>query len=158
MNEAYCKSIIKNVENNFKDFQILLSGIPENTDVERGNITRELTELFATLTAIEEEVFEMRLKKIIDIENPYIPAISPETVRDSVSQQNQSLLNLVQEYLSQKESIIKFLYRVPFFYWDRTGVHELEGHVTFEEFIRRLIKNDNSNISVLKKKVNFKGN
>jgi hypothetical protein len=158
MNEAYCKSIIKNVENNFKDFQILLSGIPDDTDSEPKNIARELTELFATLTAIEEEVFEMRLKKIINLENPYIPAISPEAVKNSISYQNQSLLNLVQKYLSQKESIIKFLYRVPFFYWDRTGVHELEGHVTFEEFIRRLIKNDNSNISVLKKKVDFKGN
>ena len=158
MNEAYCKSLIKNVENNFKDFQFLLSRIPENTDDKQKDISRELTDLFATLTAIEEDVFEMRLKKIINLENPYIPAISPEAVRDSISQEHQSLLNLVKKYLSQKESIIKFLYRVPFFYWDRTGVHELEGHVTFEEFIRRLIKNDNSNISVLKKKVSFKGN
>ena len=92
------------------------------------------------------------MKKIIDQENPYIPAIHPEAVKNSMSGQNTSLPYLIQKYLSQKESIIKYINNVPFFYWDRTGVHELEGHVTFEEFVRRLIKNDNSNIAALKKK------
>ena len=152
MNEAYCKSLIQNVEKSLGDFQVLLNPPHKINNGEAGNNSHDLMNLFATLAAVEEDVFEMRLKKIIDQENPYIPAIHPEAVKNSVSGQNTSLPYLIQKYLNQKESIIKYINNVPFFYWDRTGVHELEGHVTFEEFVRRLIKNDNSNIEALKKK------
>jgi hypothetical protein len=152
MNEAYCKSLIQNVEKNLEDFQVLLNPLPEINSGETENNSHDLIDLFATLAAVEEDVFEMRLKKIIDQENPYIPAIYPEAVKNSVSRQNTSLSYLIQKYLNQKESIIKYINNIPFSYWDRTGVHELEGHVKFEEFVRRLIKNDNSNIAALKKK------
>jgi hypothetical protein len=158
MNEAYCKSLIKNIESNLKDFQSILNHLPDNIGDEFSGNSHELFNLFSTLTAVEEDVFEMRLKKIIDQENPYLPAIHPEEVRDSSPVKNSSLNQLIEKYLNQKESIVKYLYKVPFFYWDRTGVHELEGHVSFEEFIRRLIKNDNSNITALKKKIQIKNN
>jgi hypothetical protein len=152
MNEAYCKSLLKDIQSNLQNFEALLSQLPVKAEKDSNNKSGEVKDLLFTLTAVEEDVFEMRLKKIIDQENPYIPAIYPEKVKNSYTQEDSSLSALVQKYLKQKESIVKYLNHVPFFYWDRTGVHELDGHVTFEELIRRFIRNDKGTIESLKKK------
>ena len=47
------------------------------------------------------------------------------------------------------QELIRLLHSTPAIYWDRTGFHELEGHVTFEEFVRRMIRKDKNNLSYL---------
>jgi len=152
MNETHRMSLIQNVENNLKDFQIILRILPRDQKTDSVIKSHALKDFFGNLTAIEEDILEMRLKKIINQEHPYLPAIRIENLKLVSNLYQLSLLDLVQHYLVLKEKILRFINNIPIYYWERTGVHELEGHVTFEELIRRIIKNDQNNLLVLKTK------
>ncbi len=142
MTEFYRKSLIKSIEENLKDFQsILMSLWQHNQELDEETATT-FKEYFTTIMAIEEDVFEMRLKKIIDRENPYLPAIEPRRFKQENFYNERSLGEIIEKFFEQKRKIIKFLYNLPPHFWEKTGFHELEGHVTFEEFIRRMIRND----------------
>ncbi|NOQ98335.1 MAG: hypothetical protein GQ561_09235 [Calditrichae bacterium] len=152
MNETHRMSLIQNVEKSLKDFQIFFRMLPRNQKTDSVIKNHELKDFFGNLTVIEEDILEMRLKKIINQEHPYLPAIRIENLKIMRNLYQLSLLDLMQHYLVQKEKILKFINNIPIYYWERTGVHELEGHVTFEELIRRIIKNDQNNLLVLKTK------
>lgn len=152
MKDTNRMSLIKSIENNLKDFQVIFRMLPRNHDTGTAIKNHELKDFFGTLTAIEEDILEMRLRKIIDQENPYLPAIRLENLRILGSSYQLSVLELMKRYIEQKIKILQFINKTPIYYWDKTGVHELEGHVTFEEFIRRLIKNDQNNLHALKTK------
>ncbi|MBN2364640.1 MAG: hypothetical protein EH225_00685 [Calditrichaeota bacterium] len=149
MNDGYRSNLIKNIEENLNDFQSILSSLPDhNPNPENSRL--KIREIIRTVTVVEEDILEMRLKKIIELENPYLPAIQVERLKEQAIQNQRSLEQLIEKFLYQKKEIIRFLYNIPVFSWDRTGFHELEGHVTFEEFIRRMIRNDKQNISLLR--------
>jgi predicted CopG family antitoxin len=147
-------TLIKNVEKNLKDFQVVFKTIPRNPIQNPIFRDHELKNFFSNLTAIEEDILEMRLKKIVEREHPYLPAIRLESLKNMGNYYQSSLLDLIKAYLRQKEKLLDFINKIPLYYWERTGVHELEGHVSFEEFIRRLIKNDKNNLHILKMKFN----
>ena len=152
MNENNRMSLIKNIENNLKDFQIIFRMLPKNQNPDSIKNDHELKDFFGSLTVVEEDVLEMRLKKIINQEHPYLPAIRPENFQLMNNFYKISLLDLIHNYLVLKEKILTFINNIPIYYWERTGVHELEGHVSFEELIRRIIKNDKNNLHALKMK------
>jgi len=152
MSELYRKSLIKNIEENYNDFQSVLLSLGQLTPESDESTAEVLKDFITTLMAVEEDVFEMRLKKIIDRENPYLPAIVPDKIKRNNYYQEGTLEELIQKFLEQKKKLIKFLVNVPSMSWEKTGFHELEGHVTFEEFIRRLIRNDKLNVSQIRDK------
>lgn len=152
MSELYRKSLIKNIEENFKDFQSILCSLQQKDSEEDRSISETLRDFFTTLMAVEEDVFEMRLKKIIDRENPYLPAIIPDKIKRQNYYEDGTLREVIEKFLEQKKKLIKFLLNVPHGSWEKTGFHELEGHVTFEEFIRRMIRNDKLNMSQIRDK------
>src|SRR4030042_6305355 len=147
MNEVYRKSRIKNIEENFKDFQSILYSLQQKDSEENRSSSDTLRDFFTTLMAVEEDVFEMRLKKIIDRENPYLPAIIPDKIKRQNYYDDGTLQEVIEKFLEQKKKLIKFLLNVPYGSWEKTGFHEVEGHVTFEEFIRRMIRNEKLNMS-----------
>ncbi|OGB61796.1 MAG: hypothetical protein A2Y94_05110 [Caldithrix sp. RBG_13_44_9] len=152
MNEVYRKSLIKNIEENFKDFQSILYSLQQKDSEENRSSSDTLRDFFTTLMAVEEDVFEMRLKKIIDRENPYLPAIIPDKIKRQNYYDDGTLQEVIEKFLEQKKKLIKFLLNVPYGSWEKTGFHEVEGHVTFEEFIRRMIRNDKLNMSQIRDK------
>jgi len=152
MNETYRLNLINNLEKNIKDFQVILKKVPNNPEVNLLTGKGELRDFFCTVTAVEEDVLEMRLKKIVEEEHPYLPAIQIDKLKVSEEYYRYSLSDLVKQFLVQKEEILKFINKIPYYYWERTGVHELEGHVTFEEFVQRLIRNDQINLHQLREK------
>jgi len=156
MNETYRLSLINNLAKNIKDFQVMLKRMPEEVEVESLSRNDELKDFFCTVTAVEEDVLKMRLKKIVEEEHPYLPAIRIDYFKLNSEYYQHSLNDLVQQFLLQKEEILRFINKIPYYHWERTGVHELEGHVTFEEFVQRLIRNDQVNLHQLKEK--FKNN
>jgi hypothetical protein len=156
MTDSYRSNLIKNIEENLQDFQSILDPVTTSQELYEEIPQVQLVEFLQTVTAVEEDVLEMRLKKIIERENPYLPAIQVDQLKQQELKNQKSLHKLIGKFLHQKKEIIKFLYNVPVFYWDRTGFHELEGHVTFEEFIRRMIRNDKLNLTLLRE--NFSSN
>lgn len=102
----------------------------------------QLREIIAVLTEIQEEVVEYRLKKILKEEHPYIPTIKVEKIKSNGHHQHTPLPQLAEIFLAQRKALLQLLQTTPTAIWTRTGVHESEGHISFEEIIRRMAEKD----------------
>lgn len=147
------QDIIETVEQNFKSFNKILLTVRGKSSPKQAIDVNQLKSFFSTLVAIEEDVIEMRLKKIIKEEHPYLPAINVQKIRAQNFYEREPLNKLIDKFLMLRQQLCQFIQQIPFYEWDRTGFHELEGHVSFEEFVRRIIKNDQRNISYLQKDI-----
>ncbi|MEJ2048748.1 MAG: hypothetical protein P8Y60_02685 [Calditrichota bacterium] len=144
------QELIEGVKKTSNDFSKILMSFKNTDNVKKGiRNTRELYSFFSTLTSVEEDVIEYRLKKIIREEHPYLPAIDIDKIQQEYVLNSESLSKLFDKFLEQRQELIRLLHSTPAIYWDRTGFHELEGHVTFEEFVRRMIRKDKNNLIYL---------
>lgn len=151
MNRLSQQDFLRNIKNSYREFNTILAPLKKRVDDSSYLRMTELKNFISFLIAVEEDVIEMRLKKIIDEENPYLPAIDAKKLRQRNYHNSSSLKKIIDTFLEQRLDLVKFLQAIPSDIWNRTGVHELEGHVTFEEFIRRILKNDQINIAHLRK-------
>lgn len=137
------KEILHSMEENFTQYYHLLEPIKSTGDLlKRIHNVEKLKEFLETLTKIEDEVIDFRLKKIQREEHPYIPSINVEKINHIVHVGSYSLNLLIEQFLNQRKDLINFLYSTPTERWERTGVHEKEGHVSFKEFVKRMIQRD----------------
>ena len=135
------RDLIKLFEKNFLEYSRLIRKLGDD-DANEPSI-QSLTELkmhIRQLADIEEEIVEWRLKKILKEEHPYLPTINIQALHNS--NQEQPFLDICNHFLKKKKEVLKILYSLPADNWDRTGVHESEGHVPFKEFIRRMTEKD----------------
>lgn len=143
------KELIHQIEANYRDyFQLLTKFFPTPTAPINPDVARKLSIFFTKLNNVEDEVIEFRLKKIIEIEHPYFPVIEPEHAIVAIEQK--PLYALIQDFLKRRRDLVKFLFSIPLQDWDRTGVHAVEGHVSFFELVQRMAKQDKKNLSFLK--------
>ncbi|OPX35855.1 hypothetical protein B1H10_00275 [candidate division KSB1 bacterium 4484_188] len=143
------EELIKHLEYNFNSYIQLLNRINRDDLSENSDARAKLISFFSTLTAVEDEVIEFRLKKIVEEKNPYLPAINPKKLTESYLNQNLSLAKIRQEFLQQRKMLLNLVHRIPNEYWNRTGVHASEGHVPFKEFVWRMVKRDKQYLSHL---------
>lgn len=145
------EELIDSVEGNLQQYDQTLDRIQQSGD----NSSSQLTELLKELVDIQEEVVDFRLKKILREENPYLPAIHPEKIRHDLPDQQFSLTEIQNLFLTRRRELVRFLNLTPAENWSRTGVHELEGHITFKELIRRMIEKDKPIIARLNKALRY---
>ncbi len=145
------KDLIQYLEGNFQEYhQLLARVVPEKSDTDFKPGSRLLNDLVERAADIQDEVVDYRLKKILREERPYIPKIFPDRMRFNKSRQNETLAYTVSRFLAQREELVKLLRTLPNEYWERTGVHEQEGHVSFKEFIRRMAEKDETLLNKLR--------
>lgn len=140
------KELIQGLESNFRQYYAILNRIVQ---AEQGENPPAIKELLYSLSSIQDEVVDYRLKKILKEEHPYIPQIRVDKFSGKSYQQPCSLDQLAQNFLTQRRELLKILYTLPRESWNRTGVHEKEGHVSFKELIRRMIEKDQEILSKL---------
>ncbi len=144
------QELIQTIEGNFQQYHQLFSRFADS-DPSFSRGTNKIQELLYTLTNIQEEVVDYRLKKILKEEHPYIPQIRLDEIRMSTHlRHNPSLAEIVHHFLKQRQDLLRLLNSLPAENWERTGVHELEGHITFKEFVRRMAEKDRQIISKLR--------
>lgn len=144
------KELIQDLESNFRQYDAILNQIVQ-TEQEKN--PPAIKELLYSLTSIQDEVVDYRLKKILKEEHPYIPQIRVDKFSGKSYQQSGSLDQLAQNFLTQRRELLKMLYNLPRESWNRTGVHEKEGHVSFKELIRRMVEKDQEILSKLNRVV-----
>ncbi len=137
------KDLIMSIEGSVKEYHNLLDQV-EKPDYGTKSAAEpfQLRELVATIADIQDEVVSYRLLKILREEHPYIPQIKPDQIRLNVKRTSSSLKNIASNFLNQRKELLRILYTLPSENWNRTGVHEVEGHVSFKELIRRMIDKD----------------
>ena len=140
------KELIQDLESNFRQYNTILNQIVQTLP---GEDPPAIKELLYNLSGIQDEIVDYRLKKILQEEHPYIPQIRAEKFNERSIQQPCSLDQLAQNFLTQRRELLKMLYTLPRESWNRTGVHEKEGHVSFKELIRRMIAKDQEILSKL---------
>ncbi|RMH80944.1 MAG: hypothetical protein D6681_18420 [Calditrichaeota bacterium] len=135
------RDLIQAVDENFRLYHQLLSKIYERP-VGEDRQADMLNELLRTIAVIQDEVVDFRLKKILQEEHPYLPQISIDKIRMNRDIQRIPLPQIVDHFLRQRQGLVKLLSSLSGDTWERTGVHEVEGHVSFKEFVRRLVEKD----------------
>jgi hypothetical protein len=140
------KELIQDLESNFRQYYAILNQIVQTIP---GENPPAIKELLYSLSNIQDEVVDYRLKKILKEEHPYIPQIQVEKFSEKSFQQSCSLDQLAQNFLTQRRELLKMLYTLPRESWNRTGVHEKEGHISFKELIRRMVEKDQEVLSKL---------
>lgn len=153
MERSDIKVLIHRFEKNNYYYSSLLEKLETNANLDGQSSRNDLHSFITSLTAVEDEVIEFRLKKILSEENPYLPAIEVEHVTREYKNRNFTLDEIKEEFLKQRKNLIHFLYQTPAELWGRTGVHANEGHIQFRELIRRMVDKDRKNITYLSQKI-----
>lgn len=137
------RELIRSLEGNFRQYHHLLQHVSRTPDTALSGIEdAQLREIIGVLTDIQDEVVEYRLKKILKEEHPYIPTIKVEKIKQNGHHQHTPLPQLVEMFLAQRKALLQLLQATPTATWNRTGVHESEGHISFQEIIRRMAEKD----------------
>jgi len=137
------KELIDLFEENFRDFSALLRQLEGNSNQKTPiQLPSDSQISLGQLANLEDEIIELRLKKILKEEHPYIPQINIEKIKNNSPYERLPLPQIRDHFLKQKKELLKLLYSLPSDNWNRTGVHEMEGHVAFKEFIRRMTVKD----------------
>lgn len=137
------KDLIDSFEKNFIEYSRLLRKLKKKYSDESITSFGYDSEIsLGQLANIESEIVELRLKKILKEEHPYIPHLNLEKLKENSSFDNLTLIQLCDHFLHQKKELLKLLYSIPSENWNRTGVHEMEGHVAFKELVRRMVVKD----------------
>lgn len=110
---------------------------------------RKMVDLISVMAAVQEEVVDFRLRKIIAEEHPYLPLININKLKNQQYEKQLSIQQLSERFLQQRRELIELLTALPANTWTRTGVHEVEGHVAFEELVRRMTVKDRELMSQL---------
>lgn len=137
------KELINSFEENFREFSELLRKLEKDSNGRtRIQLPPDSQISFGQLANLEDEIIELRLKKILKEEHPYIPQINMEEIKSKSPYERLPLPQVCNHFLKQKRELLKLLYSLPSDNWNRTGVHEMEGHVAFKEFVRRMTVKD----------------
>jgi hypothetical protein len=134
-------SLIGKVKEANQRYSELLSGLETTLD---SPSLLQLTAYLRWLTEMHDEVIDLRLRKILKEEHPYLPEINTPGSMQYSPYKNYTLKDITQVFLQYRKDLLNFLYDVPVDAWERSGVHEKEGHVTFKELVRRLIEKDHT--------------
>ncbi len=113
----------------------------------------DIRELLEVLADLEDEIIDFRLKKILEEEHPYLPQIKLDRIKQTRLYRNFTLDEIVNHILQQRKSLLQILYVLPHDQWERTGVHENEGHIPFRELVRRLVTKDEVVLKELSEKL-----
>jgi hypothetical protein len=148
------KELLKIIEGNFHKYSEILNKVGEAPEYQGKNgEAPQLKELLHTLVGIQDEIVDYRLKSIIRVDHPYIPGIEVEKIKERSFYQNYSSIQLAESFLTQRRELLKLLHSLPSESWERTGVLEKEGHVSFKEFVRRMAEKDHQNIAELSREL-----
>jgi len=152
--EKEINQIIHTMEENFNEYYRLLNRVQThmfNADQDYSFLEKEL--YYQLL--VENEILEFRLKKIQEMENPYLPAIDINKIESMYKIQNSNQLEILCErFLALRKNLLQFLYATPGSNWERTGLHERDGHITFKELVQRMIRKDREILHRLQEKFN----
>ena len=71
-------------------------------------------------------------------------ALTPELERinQETTPPHSSIHEFVEKFLNQRRDLLKLLYSLPTASWERTGIHKVEGHVSFKKLVRRIAEQD----------------
>lgn len=143
------QKLIEEIEVSYRCYCELFDKLDQNKVLSEGiGQGRTIEELLNSEAEIQDEVIDYRLKKIIREERPYIPKIRHQ---GGCVNPNHTFEQVVQHFLRQRRDLLILLNRLPRESWNRTGLHELEGHVSFRELIRRFKEKDQEILGNLQK-------
>lgn len=146
--------LISALEGNLNRYETILNKIDlKSLSNNNADLYWKIQERLVMLSSVQDEVVDFRLKKILSEEHPYLPQIEVSRLQHDNHRHNGSLAALADDFLKRRRELMTVLSSLPGEKWTRTGVHEVEGHITFGELVRRMTEKDLTIISQLDKLV-----
>ena len=109
-----------------------------------------LKEIINKQIQIEEDIFELRFKKIIETQDPYLPPLDFELDKKSFYIPASNLNLSLEQLIKLKLKILDFIFNLSNLSFDRIGYHWNEGHISLGQLINRYIDNDLKFINKIK--------
>ena len=145
------RDLIQSISTNLNQYAQLFEQIEQiEAFSSPGQTVNRLKQRLQSISFVQDEVIEFRLKKILQEEHPYIPQINPNKLHANMAGALQDTRQVIAFFLNQRRVLTGLLNSISMDDWLRTGVHECEGHVTFKELIRRMAEKDHKTILDLK--------
>ena len=111
-------------------------------NISKGSKTNELKELINKQIQIEEDIFELRFKKIIETQDPYLPPLDFELDQKNFYTVAPNLNLSLEQLIKLKLKIMNFILNLPNTSYDRYGYHWNEGHISLGQLVNRYVNND----------------
>ncbi len=103
---------------------------------------KELVQFIYTQCSVEEDIFEFRIRKILETEEPYLPPVNCELYQKINPTKHIGIDEITENYLQIKQRIYNYLNSLSGKQLSRYGYHWKEGHISLEELLKRYIEND----------------
>ncbi len=146
--------LIEQAYQNYLEFEKVAKALPDFIrKFKSAEKVKQILDILLIMVIVQEEVVELRLNKILRLEHPYLPLLDIQSLIEQRRQQNLSIQELVNDFLTQRKQFLQLLENLPRDSWQRTGFHEVEGHVTFQELVKRMNEKDARLIAQLKELV-----
>ena len=136
MNFSDLKTLYKQ---NYNEYNRLLNHFKNDNSY---NFQGEIKGLLHQLVCVQDEVINYRLKKILSEEHPYIPQIKLNKLGANSHLFAMPTPQMISHFLKQRKNLLDMIQTLNEQQWHRKGLHEREGHVSFGEFIHRMVKKD----------------
>lgn len=138
-------SFYKNIYRDFQEEKISIND----------SMMESFIELIKGEIKIVDDIFEFRIKRVNEIENPYLPPVIHNNyflLGEDSGQQSQ-LTSLLEYLINVKETVLKYIIHISPARYSRTGYHWQEGHISLSELIERYVENDSKFIREIQKRL-----
>lgn len=103
-------------------------------------------EVIAHLADLESEVFAVRLRQVLDEDLPLMKAIDPDARARDFGYQGQDVQGNIRRLLEARAQNIRLIQPAPPEAWDRVGVHERRGPMSFREIVEGMANHDQNHL------------
>ena len=129
-----------------------------NDSIQPEKLKFNLNEFLNSMIQIEEDVFELRIKRIMETENPYLPPVRIELTNYIPKDHSFTLEESIEIFLKLKVRILDYFMHLASNNYYRIGYHWKEGHITMQEIFDRYLQNDKKVRADIEKIIHFKLN
>lgn len=146
------RDLIQALEISYHDFIRIAT---ELSNLENQNLSVQLVandqckKTLQLIIEIQDEILLLRLKKIIELENPYLPMLRIDKIKQRITNVDLTYEQMIDIFKRLRQELLTFLSSIPAEKWSRIGLHETEGHITFREIVLRMIKKEQEILSLL---------
>ena len=105
-----------------------------------------LTEILCYLRDLDREIITPRLYRVIEENNPYLPAVSTNDWAEKRDYQNESGMSALESFTQNRTELLNFLPNLPIQSWNRPAFEEESGPTTFDKMLGSLATHDQNQV------------
>ena len=105
---------------------------------------------YAAHLADAARVYDERLRRLADEDNPHLPAYDPDAYAADFRYNEMDAEDVLQRLTASRAGTIELLRGLDVSQWDRPGVHEEDGPVTLQKLAEHMAHHEGDHVSTIR--------